>query len=1177
MFHTFTGSSRRPRQVNLSGRSSNPFAGITQSSASAHSPQSSAIQNAQQERKARQSERERLQASKVIQKAWKDHMARKVMYQAQREEWDDLMQNEDIDTATSINLLVRFMRPRHEAGDFARAIRACGIFLDRVSKTVDKEDPRWKADQGAFGVQLIEMLNIILDRDLFEDVQIVILTLQQICEDVPEQMAVNSIPLFKAMSQQLRSKWADWIRQSTYTLLNTVLQQSVSQKREAHQGLVALLECSWLQDVLNLDHLATAVDPGSLALALQDYLNSWKNKSLDESHWILAQYIYLYKKSSHSNVNANTPSNRIINLSDANNSDNKQSAEVIAHISSLTTLMSIMSRYQSDENTINEVENSQTFLRTQIESLVDQETISRLLTCFEVSDSSKVQSDYASTLASYVLTLIQLFPRRSDEIRMWIYLGSANMKVDGDSKRLPAIKYFWQAFIQSSVFREIHSVYTSAVKLLSPQHRSTLSIQSQELHEQEWKTCLLFLELYSFVLKIMDDDEFMSADKLEIGYKTWTRQSALHLDEIKDLTIFLKNLAFAMYWNAAEITTDNGPTRGVNLRQYFSPTDTFQPILSRSHLTDPLVVRGVQSSSLIYIKGTVTGLLRMLYERDSRRRFLPEQHWLMPQVEMTGFIQAVLEEQHHKDEHVEQEIEDDEEGEEIDTDQRDDRDLLSLVGAQRTQYVRRVEQIRKQQQKAFKRRRLEETLPRLNILENMPFFIPFHVRVQIFRQFVRADQEHRRNGHIDPDLWRMSIMHSGGSGNVETNESFLRSRSARVRREHVMEDAFEQLYALGEGLKEPIQITFVDQFDTPEAGIDGGGVTKEFLTSVTEEAFKKSERKLFMENSQHLLYPNPALIDEEKFMLEDAGIAENSREWQWQIKEALSRYSFLGRIVGKCLYEGILIDVHFAPFFLVKWALTGGRGSATNESGYRATINDLKALDEELYKGLLDLKNYSGNAEDFALDFTITDEISTEDGPLGAVKITRELRPDGGNIPVTNENKLVYISYVARHRLQIQPHQQTSAFLRGLGDMIQPSWLSMFNQSELQTLIGGDSSEIDVADLRRNTLYGGVYQIGYDGQEHPTVKLFWDVMRELSDGDRRKFLKYVTSTPRAPLLGFSQLRPPFSIRDSGSDQQRLPSTSTCVNLLKLPIYKTKEVLRDKLLYAITSGAGFDLS
>lgn len=228
----------------------------------------------------------------------------------------------------------------------------------------------------------------------------------------------------------------------------------------------------------------------------------------------------------------------------------------------------------------------------------------------------------------------------------------------------------------------------------------------------------------------------------------------------------------------------------------------------------------------------------------------------------------------------------------------------------------------------------------------------------------------------------------------------------------------------------------------------------------------------------------------------------------------------------------------------------------------------------------LQLKNYPGNVEDFSLNFAVTDTIShpgkTE--PQSSQRtITRELRPSGSEISVTNENRLVYISYVARHRLQFQPHLQTSAFLRGLGTIISPSWLSMFNQSELQTLVGGDSSEIDVSDLRRNTIYSGNYTLGVNSEEHPCIQFFWEAMYSFTDVDRRKVLKFVTSTPRAPLLGFNQLNPRFSIRDSGTDQTRLPSTSTCVNLLKLPIYNSVETLKDRLLYSINAGAGFNLS
>jgi hypothetical protein len=45
----------------------------------------------------------------------------------------------------------------------------------------------------------------------------------------------------------------------------------------------------------------------------------------------------------------------------------------------------------------------------------------------------------------------------------------------------------------------------------------------------------------------------------------------------------------------------------------------------------------------------------------------------------------------------------------------------------------------------------------------------------------------------------------------------------------------------------------------------------------------------------------------------------------------------------------------------------------------------------------------------------------------------------------------------------------------------------------------------------------------------------------------------------------------------GRDAGRLPTSSTCTCTLKLPSYQRKGTLREKLLYAIGAGAGFDLS
>lgn len=586
---------------------------------------------------------------------------------------------------------------------------------------------------------------------------------------------------------------------------------------------------------------------------------------------------------------------------------------------------------------------------------------------------------------------------------------------------------------------------------------------------------------------------------------------------------------------------------------------------------------------------------------------------------MEGFITSVVQEEENRHQ---MENDDDEPEEE------EERPLDPVAVAAMNPYERRnlrLERLKKSQRKQQKNNYLAAITPRLEILKNLPFFIPFATRVQIFREFVLVDQKRRRGGFIDPDQWRAAVLSRSGhgafprhDGNLDGHDR-LSQHHATIRRGRVFEDAYKQFWSLGEGLKEPIQITFVDQFGTEEAGIDGGGVTKEFLTGVCGEAFTPATftdtganahaepdtiddddelspdtaaiigKNLFLENEQHLLYPNPTSVEELKEELRQMGVVYTELV-EKKVKRLLRRYEFLGRVVGKCLYEGILVDVGFAGFFLLRWSQQAGDkpGSATSGVG----VNDLRDLDEDLYRGLVTLKNYNGDVEsDFALNFSITSRL-----PKSDKTITVELKPGGEKIPVTNANKLEYIHLVSRYRLSVQPYAQTAAFLKGINSIIKPSWLSMFNQSELQTLVGGDiNTPIDVEDLRRNTIYGGVYQIGDDGMEHESVRLFWEVMKELGDGERRKVLKFVTSVARAPLLGFGVLRPRFSIRDAGEDQARLCSASrfssvrggvcvigltgvgTCVNLLKMPRYRDPKVLKEKLLYSVNSNAGFDLS
>lgn len=734
-----------------------------------------------------------------------------------------------------------------------------------------------------------------------------------------------------------------------------------------------------------------------------------------------------------------------------------------------------------------------------------------------------------------------------------------------------SVKFFWNAMARTKVFLSVVSDDrgTTLDLLQGRESKQLTPIRGDAAWDREWRTILLFLELYVFVLRLTDDEDFFAplgsanVQPLEVSR---LRQCMLDLEELKSLTLFLRNLAFTLYYHANDLrqhasrhaSRSNRTVQGVFSSQEKAPQETSTTQETYS------VVSGVDFDTF---RGTVTQAMRMVYERDSRRGFLPRDHWLMTsRFDMEGFKSAVVAEDQRQREL--QDAESDDEDIKFDDDSDSDEQDAYITSAYTTQAARnaRLERMRAAHKHEQRKLQAATVAPKLEILRNMPFVIPFDTRVKIFREFVHLDKIRRRDGHVEADQWRMSLMNT--IREPHRAREVLGRHNAKVRRGRVFEDAFEQFYELQDGLKEPIQITFVDQFDIPEAGIDGGGVTKEFLMSATTEAFT-DDHGLFVANSQNSLYPNPCAIDQRQNKLRETGLAPDSQEWRDAMSNLLEQYEFLGRIIGKCLYEGILIDVVFAGFFLLKWASSG------SDTGYRANINDLRELDQDLYANMMKLKNYPNDVSELGLDFTIDDQISMPDEPVRIA--TRKLAPDGDKMTVTNENKLLYINYVARHRLVAQPSRVTRAFLAGLGAIIEPAWLSMFNQSELQRLVGGDSTEIDLEDLRRHTVYSGLYQIGDDGEEHPVIKMFWELLHRLPDRNRRAVLKYVTSTPRAPLLGFGQLRPAFSIRDGGSDPTRLPSASTCVNLLKLPMYRTVKEMEEKLLYAVLSGAGFDLS
>eukprot|EP00039_Didymoeca_costata_P014348 m.230500 g.230500 ORF g.230500 m.230500 type:complete len:275 (+) comp16000_c0_seq7:2639-3463(+) len=274
------------------------------------------------------------------------------------------------------------------------------------------------------------------------------------------------------------------------------------------------------------------------------------------------------------------------------------------------------------------------------------------------------------------------------------------------------------------------------------------------------------------------------------------------------------------------------------------------------------------------------------------------------------------------------------------------------------------------------------------------------------------------------------------------------------------------------------------------------------------------------------------------------------------------------------MYDGHLVELSFTQFFV------------NSLLGRHNTLDELPSLDAELAKNLHFVKTYEGDVMDLGLTFCVDEEV------LGK-RETTDLCPGGQAVDVTNENKILYCHRVADYKLNKKLREQVQAFLNGFRAIIEQKWLRCFSAPELQRLISGADIGLNVDDLKRHTHYIG----GYTGG-HKVISWLWQIVGDMSAEDQGKFLKFITSCSKPPVLGFCTLNPPLTVRaitnDSredgyslgssvinffrpGTDTERLPTSSTCFNLLKLPIYKSKKILKQKLLYAINSGAGFELS
>uniref|UniRef100_A0A8C4GJ26 E3 ubiquitin-protein ligase n=1 Tax=Dicentrarchus labrax TaxID=13489 RepID=A0A8C4GJ26_DICLA len=349
-----------------------------------------------------------------------------------------------------------------------------------------------------------------------------------------------------------------------------------------------------------------------------------------------------------------------------------------------------------------------------------------------------------------------------------------------------------------------------------------------------------------------------------------------------------------------------------------------------------------------------------------------------------------------------------------------------------------------------------------------------------------------------------------------------------VTRKTLFEDSFQQIMSFNaQDLRRRLWIIFPG-----EEGLDYGGVAREWFFLLSHEVLNPMYCLFeYAGKDNYCLQINPA---------------------SYINPDHLKYFKFIGRFIAMALFHGKFIDTGFSlPFYK----------RILNKP---LALKDLESIDPEFYNSLMWIKDNDIEECGLEMFFSVDKEI------LGEIS-THELKPGGGDIQVTEENKEEYIRLVAEWRLSRGVEEQTQAFFEGFNEVLPQQYLQYFDAKELEVMLCG-MQEIDLADWQRNTIYR------HYARSSKQIMWFWQFIKEMDNEKRMRLLQFVTGTCRLPVGGFADLMgsngpQKFCIEKVGKENW-LPRSHTCFNRLDLPPYKSYEQMKEKLMFAIEETEGF---
>ncbi len=94
--------------------------------------------------------------------------------------------------------------------------------------------------------------------------------------------------------------------------------------------------------------------------------------------------------------------------------------------------------------------------------------------------------------------------------------------------------------------------------------------------------------------------------------------------------------------------------------------------------------------------------------------------------------------------------------------------------------------------------------------------------------------------------------------------------------------------------------------------------------------------------------------------------------------------------------------------------------------------------------------------------------------------------------------------------------------------------------------------------------------IKFDSLEDPIIGWLWEILENFEQELLSDFLFFVSGCAKLPSSGFEKFR--LKVLKSKRECDSLPISHTCFNQIDIPIYSSRDMMREKILIALKEGS-----